>query len=873
MASDKPLSNELVEKYLDDHQDFAKSYFERKATSSMVDNWMSSRSHRPGSRAMQVNHLQRDLIKPQLILKADGDFKNDKLNSIFGPARDERKRSAPRRKSSFRDLDEKELFMELIRDIANELDINMLSHKILVNVSILTNADRCSLFLVRGSRGNKVLVSKLFDVTSESTVEDSIRSEDDEICVPLGVGIAGHTAATGETININDAYSDPRFNSEVDKTTGYRTHSILCMPIKSHDGEVIGVAQIINKKSGEHHFTQKDEEVFRNYLTFCGIGITNAQLFEISVQEYNRNQILLQLARGVFEEQSNLDTCVHNIMVEVQQLLDVERCMVFLMDEACETQETIFSKVFDLHPGAADDTVPKTSKTHWSMNNSIASLVASSGKALNIPDAYADSQFNPEGDIESGFKTKSILCMPIFDRQQKIVGVAQLLNKNSGKPFSEGDENLFEAFAIFCGLGIHNALMYEQACKLLAKQCVAMEVLSYHASAQQSEVDKILGQEIPSADDFKLYTFEFSDFELTDDETILASIRLMQELDFMNAVHTKQLTLCRWLLSVKKNYRAVIYHNWRHAFNVAQSMFTMITTGNMKRFFTDLEVFALVIACYCHDLDHRGTNNAFQTKTESPLAQLYGTSTMEHHHFDHCIMILNSEGNNIFEELSPDDYRTTIKVLEHAILSTDLALYFQKRGTFEQIVHSDSSDWTTPPNREILRAMMMTACDVAAITKPWEVQQQVAELVASEFFEQGDMERFQLNSEPIPMMDRKKKDELPKMQVGFIDFICIPVYKLFYDLEPCLKPLYDGCINNKNNWLALADKNTQEVEDSTKTSPKEDNSEANANQKDLAAEKNDEIATPERKVSQKKYSTSEGKVRNKDKKSKTCNIL
>lgn len=342
----------------------------------------------------------------------------------------------------------------------------------------------------------------------------------------------------------------------------------------------------------------------------------------------------------------------------------------------------------------------------------------------------------------------------------------------------------------------------------------------------------------------------------------------------MNAVHTKQLTLCRWLLSVKKNYRAVIYHNWRHAFNVAQSMFTMITTGNMKRFFTDLEVFALVIACYCHDLDHRGTNNAFQTKTESPLAQLYGTSTMEHHHFDHCIMILNSEGNNIFEELSPDDYRTTIKVLEHAILSTDLALYFQKRGTFEQIVHSDSSDWTTPPNREILRAMMMTACDVAAITKPWEVQQQVAELVASEFFEQGDMERFQLNSEPIPMMDRKKKDELPKMQVGFIDFICIPVYKLFYDLEPCLKPLYDGCINNKNNWLALADKNTQEaVEDSTKTSPKEDNSEANANQKDLAAEKNDEIATPERKVSQKKYSTSEGKVRNKDKKSKTCNIL
>lgn len=201
MANGMTLSNDLVERYLDDHHEFAKSYFERKATSSMVDNWMSSRSHRPGWRAMQVNHLHKDSVKPQIILKTDG-----KLNSLFGSARDERKLSS-RRKSKLRDLDEKELFMELIRDIANELDINMLSHKILVNVSILTNSDRCSLFLVRGSRENKVLVSKLFDVTSESTLDESIRSEEDEICVPLGVGIAGHSAATGETINIRDAYS------------------------------------------------------------------------------------------------------------------------------------------------------------------------------------------------------------------------------------------------------------------------------------------------------------------------------------------------------------------------------------------------------------------------------------------------------------------------------------------------------------------------------------------------------------------------------------------------------------------------------------------------------------------------------------------
>ena len=69
----------------------------------------------------------------------------------------------------------------------------------------------------------------------------------------------------------------------------------------------------------------------------------------------------------------------------------------------------------------------------------------------------------------------------------------------------------------------------------------------------------------------------------------------------------------------------------------------------MSNLHTLLQIFGLLVACLCHDLDHRGTNNAFQTKMDSPLAVLYSTSTMEHHHFDQCVMILSSEGNNIFQ--------------------------------------------------------------------------------------------------------------------------------------------------------------------------------------------------------------------------------
>ncbi|WAR21559.1 PDE6-like protein, partial [Mya arenaria] len=413
-----------------------------------------------------------------------------------------------------------------------------------------------------------------------------------------------------------------------------------------------------------------------------------------------------------------------------------------------------FTKVFDLY--AKDGgiiRIQRANKLTESQNAEIARFVAFHEEHLCIANVEKDGRFGPGPFVdESGFVTRSMLCMPVYNSERKITAVTQLINKLNGTPFNESDANIIEAFSIFTGLGIHNCQMYENACRLMAKQTVALEVLSFHATAGQEETERLAKTDIPSGQELNLYSYDFNDLILSDDQTLQSVICMFKESGLVAKFRIPIDVICRWTLSVKKNYRPVAYHNWRHAFNVTQSMFTMLFTGNLLNMFTDLEVFAKLVACLCHDLDHRGTNNAFQTKVVSPLAMLYGTSTMEHHHFDHSIMILNSEGNNIFQSLEPDQYREAIKLLEFCILSTDLALYF--------------------------RAMMMTACDVAAITKPWEVQREVAQLVANEFFEQGDVEKSQLGETPIAMMDRDKKDELPKMQVGFIDDICTPVYEV-----------------------------------------------------------------------------------------------
>ncbi|XP_059050513.1 cGMP-specific 3',5'-cyclic phosphodiesterase-like [Achroia grisella] len=731
-------------------------------------------------------------------------------------------------------LDEADLFMDLIKDVANELDIDVLCHKILVNVCLLTSADRGSLFLAKGTPPNRYLQAKLFDVTRDTELNDALKTaRTQEIKIPFGVGVAGLAAQTKHPINIRNAYADPRFNSEIDARTGYKTELILCMPICNYEGDVVGVAQIINKTDGALEFSPRDVEVFRRYLTFCGIGIQNAQLFETSVLEYKRNQILLALARSIFEEQNNLECLVTKIMTEARDLLKCDRCAVFILDtDHCESSHlerivqrpggrpsavpalpppapTRFNTLFELGAHQSRTTLTPRHDTKSTLA-SIALTVAQSHKALNISDV---SQWRKENNMEAvdpeiddAINVRTMLCMPIVNANKDVIGVAQLINKENGSQFTDGDVSIFEAFAIFCGLGIHNTQMYENACKLMAKQKVALECLSYHATASAEDTNKLCQDVIPSTETYNLYSFHFHDFDLSDEDTCKATLRMFLQCNLVEKFHIPYDVLCRWILSVKKNYRPVKYHNWRHALNVAQTMFAMLKTGKLERFMSDLEILGLLVACLCHDLDHRGTNNAFQTKTESPLAILYSTSTMEHHHFDQCVMILNSESNNIFQALSPDDYRDVMRVVETAILSTDLAMYFKKKSKFLELVDNGEFDWQSPEKKELLCGMMMTACDVSAIAKPWEVQHKVAKLVADEFFDQGDLEKLQLNQQPIAMMDREKKDELPQMQVGFIDMICLPLYKVLSDTFPWIQPLYTGTMENRQRWQDLAEK-------------------------------------------------------------------
>ncbi|KAK5922427.1 hypothetical protein CgunFtcFv8_019691 [Champsocephalus gunnari] len=716
--------------------------------------------------------------------------------------------SAIEYKYRLKETNEREFFLELVKDISNDLDLTNLSYKILINVCILVDADRCSLFLVEGPAHKRTLVSKLFDVHSGTTVRPSSSTlNSNEVQVPWGKGIIGYVAEHGETVNTTNAYEDHRFSDEIDKLTGYKTQSILCMAICNSDGEVIGVVQAINKNPMGTPFTEDDEKVLQMYLPFCGISISNAKLFSESRKEYERSRALLEVVNDLFEEQTDLEKIVRKIMQRALTLLQCERCSVLLLEDI-DSPVVKFSKTFELMSPLCnidrEISMEKLSCSDWLINNSIAELVASTGLPVNISDVCQDPRFDAEADQASGCHIRSVLCVPIWNRTHQIIGVAQILNRLDRKTFNDADQRLFEAFVIFCGLGINNTMMYNQVKKTWAKQSVALDMLSYHATCSKVEVDRLKAAKIPLSSELGIDEFHFNDFSLDNDAMITASLRMFLELGVVQTFKIDYEVLCRWLLTVRKNYRTVAYHNWRHAFNVSQCMFAMITTASFRDVLSEAEILALMVGCLCHDLDHRGTNNAFQAKTGSALALLYGTSaTLEHHHFNHAVMILQSEGHNIFANLCSKEYSNMMQLLKQAILSTDLTLHFERRNKFFECVLSGEFSWTDEGHREVIRSMMMTGCDLGAVTRPWKISKQVAELVTSEFFEQGDRERSELKLTPAAIFDRNRKDELPALQLEWIDGICRPLYQAMLKLNMKLQPMVDEIDANRNKWQEL----------------------------------------------------------------------
>ena len=342
-----------------------------------------------------------------------------------------RKRIAPSADERGRRLRRVELMLDITRKMAAMDSLDEVLYTLIALTSKEIGAERGSLFL------NDETTGELYSRVAQGNVNREIRLLNTS-------GIAGHVFQSGANLIIHDAYADPRFNRSIDEQTGYVTQSICCVPIRTVKGEVIGVAQALNKMKGR--FTRGDARLLEEMTTQGAIALQTAQYIErmnvIRKQELEFLDMVSEMTADI-----KIGSLLQKVMSEATRMLDAERSTLFLNDE--KTGE-LWSEV-----GQGLDATQIRLPNHVG----IAGAVFSTGKAINIPYAYADLRFNPSFDKKTGFFTRSILCVPVVNQHGKTIGVTQVLNKRTG-PFTAEDEQRLKAFTAQVSIALENAKLF-----------------------------------------------------------------------------------------------------------------------------------------------------------------------------------------------------------------------------------------------------------------------------------------------------------------------------------------------------------------------------------------------------------------------------
>uniref|UniRef100_A0A182JPV1 Phosphodiesterase n=1 Tax=Anopheles christyi TaxID=43041 RepID=A0A182JPV1_9DIPT len=480
-------------------------------------------------------------------------------------------------------------------------------------------------------------------------------------------------------------------------------------------------------------------------------------------------------------------------MTEAKELAAAERCSLFLLDK--HTGELV-SKVFDGNEASKEIRIES--------GKGIAGYVAQTGKLLNIRNAYQHPLFYKGVDESTGFKTRNILCFPICD-EEGVIGVAQLCNKLNAFHFDKCDEEVATAFSVYCGISIMHALVHKQVQKAEARYKLSQELLLYHMKVPDAEVNHALeAVKEPDREQTELYRtfprFDFCPRDVKDHAlSVQLAMRMFYDLNFVGSFKIQEYKLARFVLLVQKGYRDTPYHNWWHAFSVAHFAYTLMMNLRLieRGIITKMQGFSFLIAAFCHDLDHRGISNSYQTQTSSPLARLYSSegSVNERHHLSQAICILNDSSSKILDGLSTTEFKECIDYLRELILATDLANHFRILPRLKKL---RAEYLTEGSNQRLLLSLMITCCDLNDQIKSWKTVQHVAHLVYAEFFAEGDLEK-QMGLRPNEMMDRKKAC-IPMLQIEFLTTVIRPTFEILVQIFPETNSFLDTIDSNREQW-------------------------------------------------------------------------
>ncbi|MEB2321710.1 MAG: GAF domain-containing sensor histidine kinase [Sorangiineae bacterium] len=310
-------------------------------------------------------------------------------------------------------------------------DLDSLLELVLDKVTELLEADRATLYFIVPERG---------ELLSRVVVGQEVRS----IRLKLGHGIAGSVAQTGKPERVKDAYADPRFEGEWDALTGYRTNTMLVVPLKDHKGQITGVLQVLNKRN-DGEFTAEDEEILVALSTQTAVAIENSRfILTQTVRNKELSDTKLQLERRLrdielmFElerataRSDSIESLALAVLGRVAYACEAEGVVLLLAEpESGDLVEYAFDAA---RPGGIQRFGVKSGE-------GIVASVATSGEVVSLGDARKAASWSDRAEGRYTFAVGAALVHPLYG-EDGVVGALGLFTKRGGRSFTEEDRSL-----------------------------------------------------------------------------------------------------------------------------------------------------------------------------------------------------------------------------------------------------------------------------------------------------------------------------------------------------------------------------------------------------------------------------------------------
>ena len=354
--------------------------------------------------------------------------------------------------------------------------LNEMLRSITLKTGELLNADRTTIYLLDEER------HELWSIVAKDDKGGNL-----ELRFPATQGIAGEVATRKEPINIAfDFYEDPRaeFAKKTDQATGYRTYTMLVLPLLNEQGNLVAVVQLINKLKDSFDpgsaldarvntagFSAEDEALFAEFSASIRLILESSRSFYKAAQKQRAASALMKATQALSQSSLDLSETLERVMNQAKELMQADRSTLWLLDE---DRQDLWTRI-PIRGELQEYRIPKDA--------GFAGQVATTGEPVIIPFDLCDhpnAEESEETDRHTGYRTCSMLCMPVFNADGVLIGVTQLVNKlRQGEyppynpahwpaapdrwkaSFNRTDLEFMQAFNTQAGVALQNAKLFD----------------------------------------------------------------------------------------------------------------------------------------------------------------------------------------------------------------------------------------------------------------------------------------------------------------------------------------------------------------------------------------------------------------------------